>query len=269
MRYCLLFIIVFTSCKTTRFIEREKVVVDSSAIIENTALKRTLSEELNRFEKEKEQWENTGVVFETTPCPDSSATTKITFDNGKVKSIEGRVKALNQSLYKKDNELHEAIIRADSLAIENEKKQTQLSKKQEVVVKNTTTKVNVFPWWIWFLLAVGWIARGYWPKVKQLLKNKIPIMKVFLFLTAMSLFFLTGCADFADTPGKSVWSEGLWILPWVTGLGAAACLYKFGSAYAAHKNYEGKKKLSYGWAYFAGALIVATIVIIWKVVGER
>lgn len=87
-----------------------------------------------------------------------------------------------------------------------------------------------------------------------------------LFLTSL---FLASCTDFADTPGKSVWSEGLWILPWATGLGSLACLYKFGAAYLLFKEYKGKKKLSYGWLIFAGALIIATIGIIWKVIAER
>jgi hypothetical protein len=88
-------------------------------------------------------------------------------------------------------------------------------------------------------------------------------------LLLLAILFLTGCADFSDTPGKSVWSEGLWILPWATGIGAALSLYKFGGAYLKFKDYEGKKKLSYGWLIFAGALTLATIVIIWKVTAER
>lgn len=94
-------------------------------------------------------------------------------------------------------------------------------------------------------------------------------MKRLLFSVFVTLIFLTGCADFKDTPGKSVWSEGLWIIPVITTLGALASLYKFGAAYLKFKDYEGKKKLNYGWLYFSVALIVATIVIIWKVVSER
>lgn len=94
-------------------------------------------------------------------------------------------------------------------------------------------------------------------------------MKRLLFFAFAATFILTGCADFKDTPGMSVWSDGLWILPWATGLGAVASLYKFGAAYLLFKEYKGKKKLSYGWLIFAGALIIATTVIIWKVIAER
>ena len=97
-------------------------------------------------------------------------------------------------------------------------------------------------------------------------------MRQFILLLLSALLFLTGCTDFKDTPGKSVWSEGLWLLPWVTGLGAAACAYKFGSAYKKYSDYKkagNKARLGYGWAIFAGALVIATIVIIWKVITER
>lgn len=48
---------------------------------------------------------------------------------------------------------------------------------------------------------------------------------IFAFLTAC-VFMLTSCTDFADTPGKSVWSEGLWILPWLTAIGAGIFGYQ-------------------------------------------
>ncbi len=83
---------------------------------------------------------------------------------------------------------------------------------------------------------------------------------------------LSSCADFHDEPGKSVWSEGLWLLPWLTALGAAASGYKFVAAYLKYKEYKkagNKARIGYGWLIFTGALIVATVVIIWKVVAER
>lgn len=44
-------------------------------------------------------------------------------------------------------------------------------------------------------------------------------MKTVIFFL-MACICLTGCVDFKDTPGKSVWSEGMWIIPWLTGLGS-------------------------------------------------
>ena len=163
------------SCKTTKFVEKEKIVVDSTAIKQRDAIARVLKEEVERFEKEKEQWESTGVIFETTPCPDSTKTvTKIVFDNGKIKSIEGNVKALNQSLYEKSSELLDAHTTIDSLGIENEKMQTELSKKQISVVKEVE-RVTFIPWWIWLIAGGTLIVGTLFPTAKRFFKQKLNI----------------------------------------------------------------------------------------------
>lgn len=78
----------------------------------------------------------------------------------------------------------------------------------------------------------------------------------------MACLFLTSCADFADTPGKSVWSEGLWIIPWVSGLGSAWFSFSWAKDYIAYKKYPGYKKYKgYGYLIYGAALLVATIVI--------
>src|SRR5688572_20472803 len=63
------------SCKTVKYVEREKIVVDSSAIIQNEGLQKTLHETIVNHEKEREQWEKTGVTFfedEANRIPSSS-----------------------------------------------------------------------------------------------------------------------------------------------------------------------------------------------------
>ncbi len=132
-------------------------------------------EKIERFEKEKEQWEETGVIFETTPCPDSTKTvTKIVFDNGKIKSIEGNVRSLNQSLYEKSSELLDAHTTIDSLGIENEKLQTELSKKQISVVKEVE-RVTFIPWWIWLIAGGTLIVGTFFPTAKRFFKQKLNI----------------------------------------------------------------------------------------------
>ncbi len=163
------------SCKTTKFVEKEKIIVDSTAIKQRDAIARVLKEEIERYEKEKEEWNNTGIVFESTPCPDSTKTvTKITFDNGKIKSIEGNVKALNQSLYEKSSELLDAHTTIDSLGIENEKLQTELSKKEISVVKEVE-RVTFIPWWIWLIAAGTLIVGTLFPTAKRFIKQKLNI----------------------------------------------------------------------------------------------
>ena len=174
--YAIIFIsIILFSCKTTKYIDKIKTVVDSTAIKQRDALSRTLKETIEDFEKEREDWSNTGISFDTTPCPDSTKTiTKIVFDNGKIKSIEGNVKSLNQSLYEKEAEVYNAHFIIDSLTLENEKLETQLSKK-EVVVHKEIKKVTFIPWWIWLIVGGGLIVGTFFPQAKRFLKQKLNI----------------------------------------------------------------------------------------------
>lgn len=266
----------FSSCKTVKEVTKEVTKYDSTAIREAAALKRVLSEELERFEKEKEQWESTGVIFETTPCPDSTKTmpTKIIFDNGKLKSIQGNVRSLTSDLYEKSAEAWEQKRRADSLGVELAKEKQNVKKETKVIEKKVETKVKSFPFWLLLICVIGGILLEFKFKVVKRLVNIFSIIKTIRFMKLLLFVFsicltLASCADFHDDPGKSVWSEGLWILPWATGLGAAACLFQFYKAWRAHKGYDGRKKLSYAWLYYTAALIVATIVIIGMVIGNK
>lgn len=100
---------------------------------------------------------------------------------------------------------------------------------------------------------------------------------VILFLASI---MLTGCADFADTPGKSVWSEGLWVLPWLTGLGSAIFgikTYKAANSGSfvrdfngvVHNSDENVPFYKIGWFYFSVGFLIATIYIIKSVVSNR
>lgn len=191
----LLLVIMAFSCKTVKEVVKVETRYDSTAINENKQLRLFLSEEIERFEKDREAWENTGVTFynpgdlvissplkydsslwghSNTPLRDPCSlcnTSKIIFDNGKIKSIEGRVKSLNQSLYEKSSELLDAHSTIDSMGVELEKKEVELSKKEKVLVKEVTRTTT--PWWLFALcIVIGWIGRGYWPRVKTFIIKK-------------------------------------------------------------------------------------------------
>jgi hypothetical protein len=98
---------------------------------------------------------------------------------------------------------------------------------------------------------------------------------------AIAMFVLTGCTDFADTPGKSVWSEGTWILPWVTGIGSAIFGYITYKA-ATSGSYsidpvtgvrtdfdENVPFYKIGQFYFSVGLFIATVFIIWNTISNR
>ena len=117
------------------------------------------------------------------------------------------------------------------------------------------------------------------------MKKNSNLKIVTAFLIAI-FFLMTGCADFADTPGKSVWSEGLWIVPWLTGLGSA---YFFYVAYKGSKSGsfvkvpdpnkpgetidqesdENVPIYEFGQFYFAVGFLIATIFIIWNTLSNR
>jgi hypothetical protein len=96
-------------------------------------------------------------------------------------------------------------------------------------------------------------------------------MKQAFFVLAMfAIVLLTGCANFHDEPGKSVWSEGMWIIPWITGIAGAIWLYQWYKDYAAYKKYPGAKKYKgFGKLFLGSVATVATIVIIIVQVGAR
>jgi len=149
----LLFILLLSACKTTKYVDRVETKVDSSVVYQRDQLQKTLRETITQYEKEKQQWETTGVVFETLPCPDSIHTkmiTKIVFDNGKIKSIEGNVKALNQSLMEKHIEVYKANTIIDSLTVVLDNTKAELAKKQQVLVKSVVRKS--IPGWIFLAL---------------------------------------------------------------------------------------------------------------------
>lgn len=157
------------SCKTTKYIDRVKTVTDSTSIKQRDALARVLKETIEDFEKEREQWENLGVTFDNTPCPDSqNVVTKIIFDNGKIKSIEGKVKALNQSLYEKQSELYDAHSTIDSLSSVKEQSYITVTKTITITKKEIERKWFI-PWWVWVIVGVGTLF-GAHPYVKRLLK---------------------------------------------------------------------------------------------------
>ena len=169
----------FQSCKTVKEVTKEVVKYDSTSIKENKALKRVLAEEIERFEKEKEQWERTGVIFETTPCPDSAKTmpTTILFDNGKLKSIQGNVRSLTSDLYEKSAELYEAHRMIDSLQYALELEQKNVKKETIVVEKKVKTKVKSFPFWLLVICIIGGILLQWKFKVVNRVINILSLIK--------------------------------------------------------------------------------------------
>lgn len=114
----------------TKYIDREVVRVDSSVIEQNEGLQKALRETIENYEKERESWEKTGIVFDTLRLNDTIVVNRVVFDNGKIKTVEGRIKAINTELHEKSSELINAYSLIDSLSFENEKKRYSSVKLQ-------------------------------------------------------------------------------------------------------------------------------------------
>ncbi len=101
--------------------------------------------------------------------------------------------------------------------------------------------------------------------------------KLLPFIAAVLCSSLTGCVKFHDED-KSVWAEGLWIIPLLTGLGSA---WFFFLGFKSQKSGStinpllgggdgGKMPIwQLGKFWFGVALAVATIVIIISVISNR
>lgn len=258
-------LVAFSSCRTIKYVEKERVKIDSSVIQQNEGLQQVLKETIEQYEKILETASKTGVIFDTVYRDTGSlkVVNKVTFDNGKIKTAEGRILAVSQDLTDKTSELYDAHSTIDSMAIELERRDAQLSKQVTTVTKEV--KRTVWPWWLFIVCLVAGLILEYRFKLIQ------KIMKKLTFLTLLCAVFLTGCADFKDTPGKSVWSEGLWLIPWLTGLGAIAF---FAISYFASKSGStaGSKSVpiyKIGKFWLGVALTVATIVIVVSVISGK
>jgi hypothetical protein len=99
-----------------------------------------------------------------------------------------------------------------------------------------------------------------------------------LFSAGLLVLLFASCSHYVDDPNKSVWSEWLWVIPWLTGLGA---IVFFILAYRSVKNssidnktgninYSNKFSFSKtGFFWFGVGLLIATIWIIWDVNRNR
>lgn len=154
-------LLCFFSCKTVKYVDRVKVVTDSTVIEQNEGLQIALKETIENYEREREQWEKTGILFDTVYRDTGSLKIipKVVFDNGKIKSVEGRLLAVNQQFFEKSSELLSAYSVIDSMTVELERKDIALSKKQEVVTKEV--KRTVWPVWLFVVCFISGLIVEY------------------------------------------------------------------------------------------------------------
>jgi hypothetical protein len=94
----------------------------------------------------------------------------------------------------------------------------------------------------------------------------------------VAAFIFTSCATFTGT-STSVWSDGLWIIPWLTGIGSLVFLgfayrsSKSGSVISGPNGEEQSDEnvpiYKIGTFWYGITCLIATLLIIWNVVSNK
>lgn len=169
MGICIVLVIIFfSSCTTTKYIDRYHSVKDSTAERQNELLQQTLHETIENYEKQLK--DSSGVRIEyftdTVTLP-----ARITIDRTGAIQAEGRLKSVQVSATRLQAENGQLMKRVDSLAVELEKEKATVKREVKTVTKNIKRS---FPWW-WIVVGVviGWVGRRWLPMVWIYIKTKL------------------------------------------------------------------------------------------------
>lgn len=173
MRFILLIlsIVLLASCRSTRTVQKETIIRDSTAIREVATLKRVIKDTVANYERQLSQLSETGVVFET-----RTDTVRIPgkieyYDNGRIKSVEGALKSVNQRLQEEVAEKYNYAATIDSLMQVNDSLATNVRVETKTVEKQV--KRGGFPWfWVILTAVVTLVVRWkLWPYIVKLYKH--------------------------------------------------------------------------------------------------
>lgn len=173
----LLTIVLFSSCRSTRIIERVQVKYDSTAIRNEQALQKELQATTERYEQMLTDSSGTEVVFlkDTVVMPGRVEY----YPDGRLKSVEGQLQSVRQTLKKSETQLYEYADTIASLREQLKQAVTNVRIEERVINK----EVKRMPWWpILLALIVGWMARQYWPRIRSLLFKQNTFNMTHLFL---------------------------------------------------------------------------------------
>lgn len=165
--------VLLISCSTTKYVDREKSVVDSSATEQNKLLQITLAQTIEQYEKQLRDSSGVRIEYATDTVTIAGQTVylpgKVRIDKTGAIEAEGRLSSVqvsNSRLQQEKNILRHTV---DSLTL------AVATKKVEVHTKTVTVEKKVkrgWPW-LWFVigLVAGWVARLYYPRTLRFIKN--------------------------------------------------------------------------------------------------
>lgn len=168
MRY-LLILLIFASCTTSRKSSSSTTSnIDSTVIKDQAAFIAELEKELSKKKTDSFTQIITNVVFDTV----DREKVVVVFDEGKIKSISGKLTSLTQS-HNASLQREESLEKSrDSLAIALESEKTNKKIEIKEVVKEV--KRTVTPIWVWFVIAllIAALLRAYFPRIIDFFKRK-------------------------------------------------------------------------------------------------
>lgn len=204
----ILALVLLASCRSTRVIERVQVKYDSTAIRNEQALQKELQATTERYEQMLADSSGTEVVFlkDTVVMPGRVEY----YPDGRLKSVEGQLQSVKQTLKKSETQLYEY---ADTIATLREQlKQATTSVRVEERIVNK--EVKRYPWWPMLLaLVAGWMARRYWPRIRSILFKQNTLNMTPLFLLGswpVGLLLLVGAGVFFYFAHKARNSGSKW-----------------------------------------------------------
>lgn len=156
-----------TSCTTTKYVDRVKVVTDSMVIQQNENLQHALHETVKEYEKRLEESNGVLIEYDTIQLPGDTVRLpgRVTIDRSGVISAEGNLKRVSITAQKLLQERDSAYGKLEAVSIERDSLASRLQRTDTVVHKEVRRGL---PFWWWLVMLSGW---GMWalPKIKRLI----------------------------------------------------------------------------------------------------
>ena len=181
-------------------------------------------------------------------------TSRLKADLRKVRAALNNIKPVIREI-KDSSEIKDAIVALWRVTADRDYWKFRAYEEQDWRVKMQNKMAGTLPIYIpWWLIVAAGILFGMSiaARIKTGLFNPLKLftktrnMKSIIFLLIASVTMLTGCGKFHGT-NQSIWSEGMWIIPWGLGLAAAFSLYR---AWVASKQPSERQLPGGGYKYY-------------------
>lgn len=170
LKYIIL-LLLLTSCGTTKTVYKENVRTDSTALHELELAKRTIETQEQLYQQLKA---DSQAVFIQYADADTIYVNKVSIDRSGAIQAEGRLRSVSIT----NSSLLTALSRSQRTidSFSHLQRRDSIVYRAQTVVKYKEVKRRNW-WWLWFLagFVAGWLGRGYWPELRQTIKQRFKI----------------------------------------------------------------------------------------------